>query len=102
MLRLVLVILLVFATIAVRTQWVLWHGVAIAEQLITDEGNTGESPAPKNVQELSQAELSLWALEARQAMAKIKGKVACCQLLHFSKGFYDTPYNPPDRAVCFL
>ena len=98
MLRLLLLISLLFSTVAVMVHGVLLYRQAATASMITEEESPEQQPLLKAAKELSNEQIGFPLNFFGQNDARTLYKAAFCKTLRFSKGFYVKPYNPPDAG----
>ena len=96
MFRLFLIIVLLFSTSAVMAQSTLQYRQAATEHLIAEEESTEQKSLLKETNELSNEQIGFSLYSDKQAIVKTLYLTNRLRTLNYSKGFYDTPYNPPD------
>ena len=96
MFRLILIIVLLFSTGAVMAHGALLYRQAATVNLIAEEESTEQKSLLKETTELSNEQIGFSVYSDKQALVETLIRTNLLRSLKYSKGFYDTPYNPPD------
>jgi hypothetical protein len=83
---------------AVVAHGVLMYRMAAAETIFAEEDTTDQKPTVKETKDVNSEQAGFATGQGRQALQKVAYRVMLHKTMCFSKGFYDTPYNPPDQA----
>jgi hypothetical protein len=98
MLRILLTILFFVSTVAVVAHGIMVYKVSAIASIIAEEEAPEGKTEIKNAKEFSDEKITYSLFFTQQALIVTLYKSALSHSLQYSKGFYDTPYNPPDKA----
>jgi hypothetical protein len=96
MYRFLLAILLTISTCVVVAHGTLVYQLTTTEFLMAEEETSEDKPLLKESKEGSEETIGFSLYQYRQAGAKKMCTSGVIKVLHYSKGFYNKPYNPPD------
>jgi hypothetical protein len=99
MFRILLLIILLIATGAVVAHGTLRYRQAATASLIADEESTEQKSLLKEAKELGNEQIGFSLYYCKQALVATLYRTIIQKTLRYSRGFYDTPYNPPD-IIC--
>ena len=94
--KLLLAILLCFATVAVVAHGILVYQVNATITLVAEEETHDHNSQGKDAKDLSKEKVSFPPDFYKYAFVKKLHISALNKTLACSKGFYDKPYNPPE------
>jgi hypothetical protein len=96
--RVLFAILLTFSTCAVVTHGILVYQLTSAQYFIAEEESSGNEHQVKKAKDISKETIT-GALALLQQWRQAKTfNPSTSRMFYFSKGFCNTPFNPPDKA----
>lgn len=98
MLRILFTIVFFLSTLTVVAHGILVYKVSAVASIIAEEEAPDGKPDIKNAKEFSDEKITYAFSLSKQALVQTLFKAVLTHSLQYSKGFYDTPYNPPDKA----